>query len=630
MLTLDSAKLLDWQKWLAIALIIGTPLLISPATYDSYLLPKFAWVTVLAALWLWILLVQCKCQWRFQSPIDLPITAAGFVFTSSVLVDYTSALQIKALVIFGMYITLFYGFRWLWNCGIKEETITLTLLITAVILSLYGLAQDFGWDFVPKSGGVRDWRAQIIATLGNPNFLGGYLGYSLPLLIAYALRRNLSIWKYALISLSLISIVACMTVTFCVGVTVGLIIAAIAGIVMMLITRTIPTFSWARGIILFMLLVSANLWYTLDNPYNSHGGSVFLEAKSSPHWASGMGARNFIWKTTRIMIDENPVTGIGFGNYLTKSTHYQGINYQRYGTAHDRDYVMSVDQPHFQLLETASETGALGVFVLFWIFVIWLQTAIPKLNPPSNRNITWQPFFSALVAIDHSLSPFDAKSILNKRRWFAWGAFLGLITALGHSFSSFPFHLPASSLIIVIYASWFFASSSQQTPSQIVVPIWKVITASILSITIIIFAILHVVSDMYVRAGVESDGITSVANLQQAIRYNPYQHLPHFLLANRYIQLRWYDQALEEFEQALIYQEDIKAHEYMARIYSIQQNWDEAIAKQKRVIELNPVYPGHYRDLINYKKQAGQTDGIEELEEKAKQLDEEIAVKYAK
>lgn len=629
MVSISSSQLLEWQKRLALVLIVGTPLLISPATYDSYLLPKFAWVTFLAAIWLWMLLIQCSGKWRMQNPIDLPIMGLSIVFIFSVLVDFNSALQIKALVIFGMYITLFYGFRWLWSNGLKVETITQTLLVTAVILSLYGIAQDFGWDFVPKSGGVRDWRAQIISTVGNPNFLGGYLGYCLPLFIAYALRRDNPVWKYALISLSLVCIVACMTVTFCVGVTVGLIIAAITGILMMLITRTIPMFNWARGIILFILLLSANLWYTLDNPYNSHGGSIYLEAKSSPHWASGMGARNFIWKTTRIMIDENPATGIGFGNYLSKSTHYQGINYQRYGTAHDRDYVMAVDQPHFQLLETASECGPLGVFVLFWVFCIWIRAAVPKLNPSSNKHIKWQPYFSALVAIEPTISPFNLDSKRNNKRWFAWGTFLGLITAIGHTFSSFPFHLPASSLLIVIFASWFFAKSTSPIQTQFTVPIWKLITTSLISFTIIIFAILHVLSDMYLRAGVESNGVTSIANLQQAIRLNPHQHIPHFMLANRYIQLGWYDQALEEFQHALRYQEDLKSYEYMARIHSIQQNWDKAIATQKRVIELNPVFPGHYRDLIKYMQQAEQTEGIELLEEKAKQLDEESAIKYS-
>ena len=60
------------------------------------------------------------------------------------------------------------------------------------------------------------------------------------------------------------------------------------------------------------------------------------------------------------MINENPLTGIGFGNYLSKHLHYQGINYELQGRPHDRDYVIPVDQPHFQILETASETGPWG------------------------------------------------------------------------------------------------------------------------------------------------------------------------------------------------------------------------------------------------------------------------------
>lgn len=599
MITLSTHTLLEWQKRLALILVISVPLLISPATYDSYLLPKFAWVTIAAAIWLWMLAVQSSWKHCHRSAIDLPLAMMGTVFTVSVAVDYVSPIQIKALVVCGAFITLFYGFKYLWSRGLSEESICLTLLITAVMLSVYTLAQDYGWDFVPKSGGVRDWRAKVVATLGNPNFLGGYLGISLPLLIAYALRKNIPFWKYILISLSLFLVVACMTVTFCVGVTVGLIIASIAGLLMMALTRTLPAFCWFRGILLFILLVCANLWYTIDNPYNSHGGSLFLEAKSSPQWASGMGARNFIWQTTRIMIGENPTTGIGFGNYLTKSTHYQGINYQRYGTAHDRDYVMAVDQPHFQLLETASECGPLGVFALYWVFCIFLKLAFHKLRCGQNK-------------------------------WFAWGTFLGVMTAVGHSFSSFPFHLPASSMAIVLLASWMAAKPVLHHGTNFLVSAWKLILVSLFSLITIIFACLHVVSDVFLRAGFESESVTSIAQLQRSIAYNPHQFQNHFLLANRYTQLGWYDQAIVEYHASLQYQKDLKAHEYMARIYAIQQKWEAAIEQQKRVIELNPVFPGHYRDLITYLKQAGQEEEIPALEEKARMLEEEIKIKYAK
>ncbi len=625
----------QWETRLALVLIVSTPLLISTATYDSFLLPKFVGMTVLASLWLWMHSMQTTLLNRMPSALDKPFLAMGMVFAASVLINFTSALQIEALLICGVFVGLFYAFRSLWSRGLSEEKVALALLVTATILSIYGLFQD-AWaqtgqqDFFPTSGGVRDWRARVIATLGNPNFLGGYLGVSLPVLIAYALRRELAVWQYGLCAIALMLIVACMTVTFCVGVTVGLIIAVITGILMMLWTRSVPTFSWVRGMVLFLLLMSANLWYTLDNPYNTHGTSLFLEAKSSPHWASGMGARNFNWRTSLIMMEENPLTGIGFGNYLTKHIHYQGINYQNFGTAHDRDYVIPVDQPHFQLLETATECGPLGVFAICWVFCAWWKAAYKRLKPNHKQKITWQSFLSAVAAIGHPVSVFPIQKIQSQKNWFAWGAFLGVITAVGHSFSSFPFHLPATSLEVVVLASWFAAKPTQIQPKTVSVPVWKMSTASVGALIVIYLAGTHYISDVYLRLGNESQGVTSIAYLKQAVQYNPYSYQNHFVLANRYTQMGWYDEALKSYQNALQYQEDLKAHEYMARIHALQEDFENAIEEQKRVIELNPVYPGHYRDLIGYMKQAGVEDGMEKLEAKAQELDEEIQEKYGR
>ena len=114
-------------------------------------------------------------------------------------VHYSTPLQIRAFFHLAVFIGLFYGFRRFWSYYGSTETTARLIAYIAIIISLYGFLQDYGFDFAVKSGGVRDWRANVVATLGNPNFLAGYLGISLPPIIAYGLRKNAS-WRAFLLT----------------------------------------------------------------------------------------------------------------------------------------------------------------------------------------------------------------------------------------------------------------------------------------------------------------------------------------------------------------------------------------------------------------------------------------------
>ncbi len=66
--------------------------------------------------------------------------------------------------------------------------------------------------------------------------------------------------------------------------------------------------------------------------------------------------------------------------------------------------------------------------------------------------------------------------------------------------------------------------------------------------------------------------------------------------------------SIESLRQAIHYQEDIHSHKLLVRIYLQQNNLPEAIASLERIVERNPVFPGHYRELVDVlKKQAERT-----------------------
>ena len=357
------------EKFLGYGIVLSTPFVISPVTVDSYLMPKYVWLALWSALWLFLIFIQTDFKaWR-PAAVDYPLAALLLVSLVSILIDFQSALQLRAFLHLAMFIGLFYAYRRFWGTFGSPAVAVGILMLVCSLLSLYGILQDYGYDFIGKSGGVRDWRAQVVATIGNPNFLSGFLLICLPVILAFGLRKETSPLQFLLTALTGFIITLCHTLTFCVGSTIG-----ISGTILVLLITTVAlckrwSFSLSRLMILLACIAAAAGWYLADNPYNSHGCSLYSEACS--HRNGGQEpARQFNWRTTRVMINENPLTGIGFGNYLSKHLHYQGINYELQGRPHDRDYVIPVDQPHFQILKPPRRPDP-GVLVILWLFIAW-------------------------------------------------------------------------------------------------------------------------------------------------------------------------------------------------------------------------------------------------------------------
>jgi hypothetical protein len=591
-----------WEKYIAYIVLASTPFVITPITFDSFLAPKYMWLSLWAALWLVLIVLQTSTRTLIRTPLDWPILAFVCVSLFSLLIHYRSPIQLRAFTHLCIFVFYYYAYRRFWIIHPSQKKIAKTIAFIALALAAYGIAQDYGYDFTDKVGGVRDWRAKVVATLGNPNFLAGYLGIALPVLFGLGWRRDAGLFSTLLSGTAILIVTMCIALTFCVGVTTGILGMLIVTASILIIGRIKPRISIFRFVLFCLLSVCGVSWYLLDNPYNSHGRSLYKEAWESPHWWSGMGAREFNWRTTRIMIDEKPCTGIGFGNYLSVHLHYQGINYAELeNDAHDRENVVSVDQPHFQLLETVSESGPAGLFTLCWLACAWLVSA-------------WRTLHRDL-----------------KNGWFAWGSYCGVWVAIIHSFSSFPFHLPANSLLVVALAAYHTTGSNIPQPVLSSKRSEKLLVF-IIALGLIPSAYIEFQGNRYLRQGYESylrgNTLGAIVYLEEARRYDPLSHLAHSILGISYIQKGWYTEAVQALEQAIWLQEDLMAHKYLSKIYLQTGNLDQAIREQRRVVELNPIFPNHLRDLASLLRQNKQDEEAAQLEERAQEMDRIIEKKY--
>ena len=577
-----------WERMLAYGLLASTPFIITPDTEDSFILGKVTWIICLAVVWFLLIVWRGGLKIPSSSELDWPIIAVLGVYFVSMLANFITPSQFRVYGIVLVFVGLFYAFRRLWSIDGSPRAVAWILATTAALLAAYGILQDYGIDLFQYSGGVRDWRAKVIATLGNPNFLGGYLAYCIPVIAGLGLRRGAKVWEFVLAGIVLALSFACLALTFCVGATLGLLMLLIVLPITLIVVRPSFAASIMRIAIYLIIAASSAGWYLLDNPYNSHGGSLYAEAKASPQWTSGVGARRFNWLTTKIMMQEKPASGIGFHNYLTVHIHYQGLNYQRFGRPHDRNYVIPVDQPHFQLMESAAEAGPLGGFAVAWLAAAWTASAVRRLKRE------------------------------REAPWFAWGAYAGVWVLLIHSMSSFPFHLPASALVCMVLASYL--TSRAPAANDEAPPVWVKTIAATCAVLVIAYSYTPVLAERSLRKGRATQGLASIGHLERARFWNPFHHQTYLMLGVRYIQQGWLENAESALLQSLQYQEDHQAHVYLAKLYQRMGDIRQAVESQRRVIELNPVYPGHYRELAQLLEQTGDDEGAQAAIQKAQEL----------
>ncbi|MGC9330043.1 MAG: hypothetical protein ACP5I1_20575, partial [Candidatus Hinthialibacter sp.] len=210
--------------------------------------------------------------------------------------------------------------------------------------------------------------------------------------------------------------------------------------------------------------------------------------------------------------------------------------------------------------------------------------------------------------------------------WFAWPAYAGVWTAAIHSFSSFPFHLPASTLPVVVFGSYLTALPTHQEESGASGSssmLFKIL-GTILAAALCLHALVQYRANQHLRMGFESDGLEAIYHLDRSRTLDPWSHQTHFLLGMNYARQGWNQQAIQSFQQAVWLQEDIQSHKWLAQIYQAQGNREAAIRELERIIEINPAYPGHYRDLIDYLGESADPQRIQELNESADQLDRQL------
>jgi tetratricopeptide (TPR) repeat protein/O-antigen ligase len=301
---------------------------------------------------------------------------------------------------------------------------------TGVVVSLLGIGQYFGWDFldIPTVGNPS-------ATFGYRNFAASYLVVLIPAAIAYGLGatrlRNQTLWWIAATLMSLFLIYT-RTRGAWAGLGMSLLLTGVAlGFAVVRRGLSLPTRIYSLTS-LVLLVGGLALSATIQSSMGKTGKFGFDERKSdalttltrtfSPGDARG---RLVVWKHTLEMVLDHPF-GVGLGGWQYEYPQYDRGDWISSNTAPQR--------PHNDFLWILSETGFPGL-ICYLMILVWMCKSVWAVlsSRPGSRDTLYLLGISA-----------------------------GLFALLGHSVFSFPKERVAPSMMLWLGLGMVSILSSHQ------------------------------------------------------------------------------------------------------------------------------------------------------------------------
>jgi len=392
----------------------------------------------------------------YLTPLFLP--GVGLLFTGALSMASATALGIS-LQSLNLLFYFFLLYLLVSNLTLDERHLQLflgSILGGAFLAAVYGILQYHG--LLPGTPGVPRGTGAIISSLGNRNYLGGFLVYLFwPGLIPLLRGRGWPLRLFALVCLGTIAY------TLMLIRSTGAWVALFASGAFL-----------AGGFLYFRLPRALKLkrgrgWLTLGGAVLLLGGGVLTGALTPPPplsepvpapvpmadppaapapvpgpgheyphlqgaglpiidqlvelWRRNAGrVRAWDWWVGWEMLKDHPILGIGLGHYKVRFLEYKAKFLKTPRGKHYDFYILRAAQAHNEYVQWAAETGLLGClaggFALFGILAAGARR-LRRLERPGERFIAL-----ALSA--------------------------GIAAVLIHALVSFPFHLPASALSFIL------------------------------------------------------------------------------------------------------------------------------------------------------------------------------------
>lgn len=429
---------------LLILTVMSSPLVFSYKTTKMFMVAKETvnQILIILTFSIWTFRIIITKNFSFvKSPLNWPILIFLGIHALSIFAADSVYLALRDFWRFLNYFILFY----LTINNIRRpkriKLIVFIVILTALINGVYGMLQASGYDplfQVSESG-----RQKIFGFFGNPNFLAGYLNICLPLAIASIFMPDRLYSVFGMLASPVILFGLIVTLTRSAWIAFS--ISALFFLGLMVWGGTLSFKKVFKMKVLF-LIVALFLWFAIrggqtvkmyhdvsniGNRIKSIGNTTQYNARQ----------RFMMWKMCALMVRDNPILGVGIGNFKHSFFRIQADWYKSHLKEMDipfigkvmqgdelydwyKDVAVSPIRAHNEYLQTAAELGFTGITVFIWLMII---------------------LFTRGLMLFSKIKSKSARIIYA-------GAMSSIVAVLMVSFFSFPFHRPA-----VVLLFWFLA-----------------------------------------------------------------------------------------------------------------------------------------------------------------------------
>ena len=316
------------------------------------------------------------------------------------------------------------------------NNMTRILLVLAAFLSVYGIAQYFGFEFIKYSEQVH--KNSVKGTIGHPNYLSSFLGPCLFLAIGYFVNSCRASHRFCCIALVLL-IISCLvlarTRAIWLGATCGFTTMFVIGLVMLALRR-IGFRSWLLlQCTTFMICGYLALMVLIILPAIGSLPKIDRKFDLQERIESGVEikSRLYYWKMAIDMGVENPLRGLGYARFDPEFWNYTLDHQKSADGRYYRDVLPSIsgttpEHVHNEYLEIFCELGFPGLILALLIICFFIYFGIIRIFGQESRDRTL-----------HALCCFS-----------------GMVLILVDAAFSFPWRLPASLIASCIIFAWMY------------------------------------------------------------------------------------------------------------------------------------------------------------------------------
>ena len=344
------------------------PLVWTTSTFELFEFPKMILVYLLTVMIAAAFFVKCVVLGKLdfpRTPLNKPIAAFVLVNILATIFSidrYTSIFGYYTRFNGGLlsllcYVALYYVF--IEEMRDKRNRFVRSLLLSSLLVSIYGILQHFGID---KDYWVQDVQRRVFSTLGQPNWLAAFLVMMIPVSLSQMLGRA----KGAQLQYVFLPTILYSAFWFTSSRSGLLGFGAAMATFLIFLGKENLKKNWRPLLLvgLSWLLISV-LTFT---PKIVAAATPSAHPQQTPT-GSTVQIRLAVWKGTLNLIKDHPLLGTGPETFAYSFLPYRPVELNQ--TA---EWEFLYNKAHNEYLNVAACTGLLGLAAYLWIigkFILW-------------------------------------------------------------------------------------------------------------------------------------------------------------------------------------------------------------------------------------------------------------------